>query len=83
MEGEHSISIEQRKKFTATGIESVDSFSDKQIVLSFQGGRIVVSGSGMKIVNFSKSNGNFGAVGDVTGAKYIAKGLGFKQKLFK
>lgn len=83
MESEHYINIEQRKKITATGIDSVDSFSDKQIVLSYPNGRIVVSGSGMKIVNFSKSGGTFGAIGDITGARYISKGVGLKQKLFK
>ena len=48
----HSINIEQCKKITATAIESVDAFSDKQIILSYSAGRIVVAGNGMKIVGF-------------------------------
>ena len=83
METSHSISIEQCKRITATAIDSVDAFSDKQIVLSYASGRIVVAGSGMKIVNFSKSGGNFAATGDITSVRYLSKGIGLKGKLFK
>ncbi len=83
MEEGHSLTIEQCKKITATAIISVDAFSDRQIVLSYSGGRIIVNGSGMKITAFSKSNGNFSASGDILGAKYLAKGGSLKQKLFK
>ena len=83
MEEGHNLSIEQCKRVSATAISSVDSFSDKQIVLSFAGGRIVVNGSGMKIVNFSKTSGAFSATGEITAARYIQKGGSLKQKLFK
>ena len=79
----HNLTVENCKRVTATEISSVDSFSDKQIVLSYQGGRIIVTGNGMKIVNFSKSSGAFSATGDITGARYVQRGSSIKQKLFK
>ncbi len=82
MEG-HNLTVENCKRITATEITSVDSFSDKQMVLSYPNGRIVVQGSGMKIVNFSKSTGAFAAVGDIYGARYIQKGASLRQKLFR
>lgn len=82
METSHSISIEQCKKITATAIDSVDSFSDKQIIMSYSAGRIVVAGSNMKIVAFSKTGGSFSATGDITSVRYLSKGTGLK-KLFK
>ena len=82
MEG-HNLTIEQCKKITATAISSVDAFSDKQIVLSYAEGRILINGSSMKIVNFSKTSGAFAAVGNITGARYLQKGGSLKQKLFK
>ena len=82
METSHSVTIEQCKRVNATAIDSVDSFSDKQIILSYSGGRIVVTGSGMKIVAFSKSGGNFSATGEITSVRYLSKGMGLK-KLFK
>lgn len=83
MDEGHNLSIEQCKKISVTQITSVDSFSPHQIVLSYSGGRIVVSGSGMKIINFSKTSGAFAATGTITAAKYLAAGSSLKQKLFK
>ncbi len=79
----HSLEISEQRKVSATAIESVDAFSDRQIVLSFQGGRIVIAGSGMKITGFSKSSGNFSATGEIISARYIKKGASFAKKLFK
>lgn len=79
----HSLGIEQCKKITATAIESVDSFSDKQIVMSYPEGRIVVAGSGMKIINFSKTSGSFAATGEIISVRYLGKGTSLKSKLFK
>lgn len=79
---QHLISIENRKRFTATQIEAVEAFSPTQLVLSYAGGRIIVSGSEMKITAFSKSSGSFAASGTFNSVKYAQKGLGIK-KLFK
>lgn len=80
---QHILNIENCKRITAGGIESVLSFSPSQLVLSYQGGKIVVTGSEMKITSFSKSNGQFTADGQITGVKYCGKSAGLKQKLFK
>lgn len=79
----HTLTVENLKRVTATEVQSVDSFSDRQMVLSYRGGRIVVQGSGMKIVNFSKSTGAFTATGDIISVRYMQKGLNLRQKLFK
>lgn len=83
MEEGHNLTVEQCKKISATAITSVDAFSDKQIILSYGGGRISVNGSGMKIVNFSKTSGSFAATGEIAAVRYIGKGGSLKQKLFK
>lgn len=79
----HTLTIEDCQKFSATAIDSVDAFSPTQILLSYAGGRIAVTGSGLKIIAFSKGSGAFSAVGTVSGVKYASKGLKFAQKLFK
>ena len=83
MDTPHSVNIEQCKRITATAIDSVDAFSDKQIMLSYSGGRIAVSGNGMKITKYSKTSGAFAATGEITSVRYMAKGLSLKGKLFK
>lgn len=79
----HQLGIEQCKKITATAIESVDAFSDKQIIMSYSAGRIVVAGNNMKIVNFSKTSGSFAATGDIISVRYLSRGMGLKGKLFR
>lgn len=79
----HTVTIENLKRVSATEIQSVDSFSDRQMVLSYAGGRITVQGSGLKIINFSKSTGAFSATGDIASVRYTQKGLNLKQKLFR
>lgn len=78
----HAVNLEQRRKITATSIDSVDSFSDRQIILSFSGGRIIIGGSGLKITAFSSSNGNFCAVGEIQSLRYVGKALSLTKKLF-
>ncbi len=80
---QHVITIENRKRFTATQIEAVESFSSTQLVLSYAGGRIIITGTDMKITSFSKGNGAFSASGQFASVKYAQKNMGLRQKLFK
>lgn len=77
------LTIEQQKKITMTGVESVDAFSDNAISLTVGGKKVQISGSGLKVLSFSKGSGNFSASGQVNGVKFGAgKGKGL-QRLFK
>lgn len=72
--------IEDRKHIAVTGVDSVDAFSEREIALTLTGGgRAVVSGSELKIVNFSKTAGSFSASGKVTGLRF----LGGKEKMVR
>lgn len=78
----HQVSIEQRKRITVQGVESVVAFSEVKIVLTICGGeKMHVIGSGLKIVGFSKTNGSFTAEGTISGISYGGKS--FAAKLFK
>lgn len=77
------LTIEQQKKLTMTGVNSVDSFSDTTIVLTVNGKRVQITGSGLKVTAFNQGSGNFAAIGEVNGVKFGgAKGKAL-QKLFK
>lgn len=54
-----TVTIEQQKKITMTSVESVDSFSTQQITLTVEGGRAVITGDALKIVNFSQNQRKF------------------------
>ena len=78
-----TVQIEQQKKIIMTCVESVDSFSTQQISLTVEGGKAVITGEPLKIVNFSKSNGNFAAEGKITGLKYLGKRDKITKRLFR
>ena len=81
-ENKHSVVLEQRKNLSITGVESVSSFSEVKITLVLVGGeRLQILGTGLKIVGFSKANGNFQAEGEVSGVTYGGKSLA--QRIFK
>ena len=77
----HTLTIDQQKKITATGIDAVLAFSETKLTLSVGGKKLYVAGSGLKIIVFSKTDGNFCAEGEITGVSYGGKS--FAAKLFK
>ena len=78
----HSVSIEQRKMITVSGVESVAAFSEVKIALVLLGGeKMYVAGTNLKITGFSMSNGTFTAEGSVSGVSYGGKS--FASKLFR
>lgn len=66
----HTLTIEERKKITMTGVESVTAFSPQQISLNLSGGKLVVTGSDLKITAFSKTSGTFSATGNISALRY-------------
>ena len=81
-ENKHSVSIEQKKNITISGVESVLAFSEIKIILVLTGGeRMHVAGTGLKITAFSKTNGTFTAEGGISGISYGGKS--FAAKLFR
>lgn len=78
-----SVTIEQQKKILMSCVESVDSFTAQQITLTLTGGgRAIINGDGLKIIHFSKSNGNFGATGKISGVRFADKKLKISKRLF-
>lgn len=72
--------IEDRRHIAVTGVDSVDAFSEREIALTLTGGgRAVVSGSELKIVNFSKTAGSFAASGKIAGIRFV----GGKEKMVR
>ncbi len=64
------LTVEQQSKITMTGVNSVDAFSDGNILLTVNGKRVRISGSKLKVLSFSNGSGNFTASGEVTQIRY-------------
>mgnify|MGYP001625061037 CR=1 FL=1 len=74
--------IEQQKKITVTGVASVDGFTPREIRITLEGGRAVIAGENLKIVSFSKANGNFSATGKIAGIRFFGKSEKLTKRLF-
>ena len=82
MQENQSVIIEQRKKISVSGVESVKAFSEVKITLALVGGeKLHVAGTDLKITGFVKANGTFTAEGQITGVSYGGKA--FAYKLFR
>ncbi len=52
----HNVIVENRKKFTITGVKDVLSFDDETISLETELGRMIIKGSGLKIGGFNNDS---------------------------
>ncbi|MBO4572692.1 MAG: hypothetical protein J5762_02875 [Clostridia bacterium] len=80
----HSLSIEERKSFTATEIKEVAAFSDKEVKLVAKNdSTIIITGDGLKINGFSKDNGSFSLTGNVRSVRYGASSESLFKRIFR
>ena len=77
------LTVEQQKKLSLTGVESVDAFSETEIRLCVAGKKMLIKGAGLKVLSFSKGSGAFSAIGEVSFIRYGAAKGKFLQRLFK
>lgn len=81
----HNIIIEDRKKFTLTGIKDVLSFDDETVTLNTVLGKLVLKGAGLHILNFINETGDLSGEGKIYAIAYTAeeKSGGFISRLFR
>ncbi len=81
----HNLIIENRKKFTLTGIKEVVGFDDEAVTLDTALGRLVIRGSGLHIVSFNTDIGELEGNGRIHAFIYTAEesGSGFFSRLFR
>ena len=77
------LTLENQKRISMTGVQSVDAFSESAISLTVNGRRVQIAGAQLKVLAFSQGSGNFSASGEVTAVRFGgAKGKTL-QRLFK
>ena len=81
---EHNLIIDNKKSISVTAVEEVNGFAEKEIKITLIGGeKLLIFGQNLKISSFAKESGNFVAVGEVLGVKYLGKSVSFFKKLVK
>ena len=58
-----SLTLEDRRRLSVTGVEDVDSFDDKTVVIKTVQGQLTVYGSGMKMGKFNVATGELSLEG--------------------
>lgn len=81
----NNIIIENRKKFTLSGVKDVISFDEETVMLDSTQGTLVIKGMGLHIQTFEAETGDLTGEGKVNAIVYTAeeKGSGFFSRLFK
>lgn len=80
---EQTVSIENQKKITLTGVLSIEGFTTQQIILELTSGKAIVFGSELKIAGFTKAGGQFIAIGKIKGMRFCNKQDKFLKRIFK
>lgn len=78
--------LEDRENITLSGVENVDNFSDNEIVLITNMGKLTVKGENLHINKINVDTGDFSAKGSVISliySKATAKRVSFLDRLFK
>ena len=81
----HSIIVEDRKKFILTGVKDVLSFDDQTIMLETELGRLAVRGDGLKLGQFNTEKGDITGTGKIHALIYTAEDThqGFFARVFR
>ena len=77
-----NIIIENRRKFTASGVKDVESFLPEKIVLITEDANLTVTGYGMKVKKLSTENGDVFIEGEINGCVY-SKGKTERESFLK
>ena len=80
-----NIIIENRKKFTLTGIKDVLTFDEETIILNSVLGKITIKGASLHILNFDTESGELVAEGKLIALVYTGdeRNGGFISRLFR
>lgn len=82
----HSIKICEREEIVITGVEEVESFDEREIVLFTERGNLVLEGEDFKINALSVETGDMEISGFLVNLRYnenAKSGGGFWSKIFK
>ena len=80
---ESMLTLENRKKLSLGGVDSVEGYGPQYIKLTSGGIKMTVLGNNIKITSFNKSSGTLTADGVFSEIKYLGKSVPFLKRVFK
>lgn len=82
---QHSVSLENRKLLTLTGVTSVECSDEKQVILKTSMGKLKISGSSLLIGKLNTDTGDLSLTGNINVLEYkeLKNQDGFLSSIFK
>lgn len=77
------LTLDGRKRLTLTSVNSVDGFTDRELMLTVSGTKVEIKGQNIKISVYNNVSGNLTADGTFTEIKFGAKKTPFFKRVFK
>ena len=66
----HGLTLEDRERAVVTGVQHVESFDETLIVLDTHGGRMTITGSGMRVDSLQPEQEKMTVSGKISGCVY-------------
>ena len=81
----HTITLNDRKRLSITGVEDVDCFNEQIVVLQTPLGTLTVTGSGLNVSQLNVEDGRVSVAGEVDALEYTGgkRRGGVLGRLFK
>ena len=79
----HSVNMTDRKKAVMTGVAKVDGATETEIELTTALGRLLVTGTGLKIAKYDDTDGNLTLLGNIDSIKYAVAKTPLIKRIFK
>ena len=79
----YKVLLEDGKKLSITGVDSVDGFSEQFLNLTIASKKVKIVGENIKITSYNKVTGAFNAEGAFNEIKFNTKKEPFVKRIFK
>lgn len=82
-----TLNLMSRKSLSIDGVDDIESFSDKEVILSTNLGRLLIRGEGLKLSKLVVETGDFNVSGLINSMTYQKssqnKNTSFFERIFK
>ncbi len=69
----HTLMLNGRKTLDMTGVKEVTSFDEKQLVLTTEGGPLIVDGEGLHVTSLMLEDGRVSIDGQINALTYVQR----------
>lgn len=77
---EHTLYLSDCRIMELTGVSSVNTFDEEQIILETGAGFLAIVGSNLHITNLNLEEGKVAIQGDIVNMEYRPQGVSFKSR---